>query len=341
MNLNIKRRHILETALQKGKLLGVRNPFYRDYLKESILPLITEDFSRGDITTEIIVKKDFLAHAEVIAKQKGIVAGLEEAEFFYSKFGIKAYSDVNDRDFVNSGDVLMKLSGKVKTLLKTERRIIDMISRMSGIATMTYNLRKIINDKIGIAATRKSLVPYLDKKAVYIGGGLTHRLALWDGILVKDNHIAAQKNFSSPVSEFASSLASGKSFFADIEKISPCVEVEVRSSKEAIKIIDDFKAYKEIAPKSKLVLIIMFDNMLPSDITNLIGKMRAPPVSEFATSSLARGGEHFASSILFEASGNITENNIKEYANTGVDLVSVGMLTHSVKGFDVSQKLKC
>ncbi len=205
------------------------------------------------------------------------------------------------------------MKGSVKSLLKTERKILDIIGRMSGIATMTFNLRKLVKGKVMIAATRKSLLGYPDKKAVFIGGGLTHRLALWDGVLLKDNHF-----------ELFGDRTIMEDTVEEVVKKNPKFPVvaEAKDENEALWLADVFGRLKN---EYGCVFVIMFDNLQPTAIRGTINKIKRINLYD---------------GILFEASGNITEKNIKDYADTGVDYVSVGALTHSVKAFDVSLRLK-
>jgi len=312
----MNREGIIFNALQRGNRLNISNKWYKEHLEQRVMPLINDDFDKGDITTDLLIKRDFPAKAVVYARQDGIIAGIEEVRFLYGKFGIEVANSVKDGIKAKSGDKLLELKGSVKTLFKIERRLLDILSRMSGIATMTCLLRQLVNNNISVSATRKTLFPYIDKKAVFIGGGLTHRLALWDGVLIKNNHIFCI--------DFG---LMDKSFFSMIDKQCSVVELETKDKDSAISLLRNFIKYRQANHDSDLVIIVMFDNMKPSDIKEGIDKIRGISKTEIADS------------VLFEASGNITEKNINEYAHTGIDVISVGMLTHSVKGFDLNQKI--
>jgi nicotinate-nucleotide pyrophosphorylase (carboxylating) len=302
----MSKENLLINALQRGNLLNIKNNFYREFLRQRFIPIIAEDF-KEDITSEQLLKKDILGKAEIIAKQVGVVAGIEETIFLCSEFGVNAFALINDGKIVGDNGIIMRLDGSTKTILKIERKILDIISRMSGIATMCYNIRKLIDDKIFISATRKTLLPYLDKKAIFIGGGLTHRLGLWDGVLIKDNHLEIVRKLKLNLEELLLSY---------VKLGVRAIEIEVSDERTTMEIIRTVNRVKGVS------FIIMFDNIIPAQIKKIIKSV----------------GD---TNVIFEASGNITEKNIKGYINTGVDVVSMGMLTHSVEAFDLSMDIKC
>jgi nicotinate-nucleotide pyrophosphorylase (carboxylating) len=186
---------------------------------------------------------------------------------------------------------------------------------MSGIATETKRLVDLIEDSgTKIAATRKTLWRYLDKKAVYVGGGLTHRLGLWDSILIKDNYLQAlrTKGESKPVEK---SLVKTAEFASKVDFI----EIEVANQEEALAAARKFKQLKLKKP-----CIIMLDNWNPNEIVQMTEKLRKARLYDY---------------VLLEASGNITPENIKEYAETGIDVISLGYLTHSARILDMSLEM--
>ncbi len=215
----------------KGKLLTVKNKFYREFLDELFNLLLKTDISKGDITSKKLFKKKLQVKAVIIAKQPGIIAGVEEITYLLNKYNIKTKIIKKDRGKVKKNNIILELKGNIKEILKLERTILNILQRMSGIATLTNNIVK--SSKVKIASTRKTLYSYLDKKAVYIGGALTHRLNLSDGILIKENHLKYAKPCKNAV-------------------------IEVSNTKQAIK----FAKYNPVA--------IMFDNMSPSTIKKTI-----------------------------------------------------------------------
>lgn len=218
----------IKKKYDKGSLLTVKNKFYRDFLENIFNLLLKTDISQGDVTSNKLFKDDFTVKAVIIAKANGIIAGAEEISYLLKKFKIETISK-KDGKSTRKGEIIMVLKGKIKTILKLERTILNILQRMSGIATFT----KKIKSKARIASTRKTLYSYLDKKAAYIGSGLTHRLNLNDGILVKENHLKYAK---------------------------PCKNaiIEVNNVKQALESVK----YKPIA--------IMFDNMSADQIKKSI-----------------------------------------------------------------------
>lgn len=278
----------------------------RKILEEKLRSILTEDLGKGDVTTMLLIPADSTAEAEVIARESGVIAGVEEAEVLAESLGLKVENLVSDGEEVKTGKVLMKISGKTRTILAAERTILNILSRMSGVATAT---RKLVNKlkrrklKTRVACTRK-VAPgllYFDKKAVLIGGGDTHRLCLDDMILIKDNHIAVVGSVEKAVKTAR-------------EKVSFSKKIEV----EVTRVEDALKAAKTGAD------IIMLDNFHPKQI-------------EKAVKTLKKSG--FYGKVLLEASGGITAKNILEFASTGVDVVSLGEITHSVKALNISLEI--
>ncbi|AEC51448.1 nicotinate-nucleotide pyrophosphorylase [Pyrococcus sp. NA2] len=269
-----------------------------DYL----LRFVWEDSPYGDVTSEAIIPKDMEARAIIIAKQDGIIAGVEEAELLFRHFGVNVNVRKRDGERVSKGDVIMELKGNARAILLVERTALNIMGRMSGIATETRKLvEKVrrINPKVRIAGTRKSLLRLIDKKAIFIGGGEMHRFSLSDAILIKDNHLALV-----PLEE---AIRRAKEF--SIYKV---VEVEVESLEDAI------KAAKAGAD------VIMLDNMEPEEIRRTVEELKRLGLRD---------------RVKIEVSGGITPENIEEYAKLDIDVISLGYLTHSVKNFDVSLEI--
>jgi nicotinate-nucleotide pyrophosphorylase (carboxylating) len=278
----------------------------RRLLEEKLLRLLADDVGEGDVTSAAIVCAECTAQAEVIVKADGIVAGVEEGAILAEALGLEVTVEVADGDKVEKGDVLMALSGDAATILTVERTLLNLMSRMSGIATATHNLIEKIRKahfKTRIAATRKSALGmlYFDKKAVVVGGGDSHRLHLDDMILIKDNHIVVAGSL-----ENAMKLAKKNASF------SKKIEVEVTKSADALKAT-------ELGAD-----VVMLDNFSPEQIKEAVGLLKK---------------EGLAGKVLLEASGGITSENLLEYAASGVDLISLGELTHSVKALDISLEI--
>ena len=278
----------------------------RELVKEKLLAFLKEDVGQADITSQLVIRQDALAQADVIAKDSGVVAGLEEAQILLQAMGLVGKSLVADGAVIKSGAALMHIEGNARDLLTVERTLLNIISRMSGIATKTRSLQDAASDanpSVKIVSTRK-VSPgclYFDKRAVMIGGGDSHRLHLDDLILIKDNHKALAGSIGEAVQR------------AKVGSFTKKIEVEVTSAEEAI----------EAAEAGADIL--MFDNMSPSLI-------------KAAVQLLERRG--MRKRLVLEASGGIDETNISEFARSGVDILSLGSLTHSVKTLDVSLEVR-
>jgi nicotinate-nucleotide pyrophosphorylase (carboxylating) len=277
----------------------------RRIVEERLRALLAEDVGEGDVTATAIIPAGCIVKAEVIAKADGIVAGLEEAAILAESMGLKVEAKTTDGNRVKNKQVLMVLSGDAQTILSVERTLLNLLSRMSGIATKTNSLSeqlKIAKVKARIAATRKSApgLLYFDKKAVAIGGGDPHRLHLDDMILIKDNHLAIVGSAEEAVKKAKTNTSFSKK-----------IEIEVTS------IQDTLKAAKAGAD------IIMLDNFSPKQ-------------AKEAGEQLHKAGY---TNVLLEVSGGITSETLLEYATAQVDIISMGELTHSVKSLDISLEM--
>jgi len=278
----------------------------RKILEEKLRQLLAEDIGLGDVTAAAVVPSGLTAEAAVNAKEAGTAAGVEEAVVLAEILGLNVQAEVADGDALRKGQVILKVSGDARTILSAERTLLNLISRMSGIATATKRLTEKLRKahaKAKIAATRKTALGllYFDKKAVLIGGGDPHRLNLGDMILVKDNHIAVAGSIKAAV-ESAKQNAS----------FSKKIEVEVA------RVAYVLKAAEAGAD------IIMFDNFSPEQIKETVELLK-------------KAG--FFGKILLEASGGITADNLLDYAAAQVDIISMGELTHSVRALDVSLEI--
>jgi len=278
----------------------------RELVKEKLLAFLKEDVGQADITSQLVVRQDALAQADIIAKENGVVAGLEEAQILLEAVGLTGKSLVTDGASVKASAILMHIEGNARDLLTVERTLLNIISRMSGIATKTRTLQDAAlnaNPSVKVVSTRK-VAPgclYFDKRAVMIGGGDPHRLHLDDLILIKDNHKALAGSTGEAVQR-----AKRGSFTKKIE-------VEVTSADEAI---EGAEAGADI---------LMFDNMSPSLIKAAVQLLERRAMRK---------------RLVLEASGGIDETNISEFARSGVDILSLGSLTHSVKALDVSLEVR-
>ena len=278
----------------------------RKVLEEKLKQLLAEDVGQGDVTSAAVVPAGLTVEAVVVAKEAGIVAGLEEITILAESLKLNVKTEVTDGEQIRSGQIIMKISGNAQIILSAERTMLNLLSRMSGIATATRRLTEKLRkakSTAKIAATRKTApgLGYFDKKAVLIGGGDPHRLRLDDMILVKDNHIAIAGSVESAVKRAKQNVSFSKK-----------IEVEVTSVADAL------------AAAETGADIIMLDNFSPKQIRE-------------AVEALKKAG--FFGKVLLEVSGGITAENLLEYASTQVNIISLGELTHSVKALDISLEI--
>jgi nicotinate-nucleotide pyrophosphorylase (carboxylating) len=272
-------------------------------VEEKLRRFLEEDLGQGDMTTALTIPEGTIVEAEVVANETGTVAGLEEALIFLESYGLKAETKVSDGVEVRPRTVLLKVTGDARTLLSLERVLLNLLSRMSGIATTTRRILRKVREAgytARVACTRKVApgLVYFDKKAVLVGGGDVHRLHLDDMILIKDNHIATVGNLEEAVKRVKQRASFSKK-----------IEVEVSSLKDALK-----------AAQAKAD-IIMLDNFVPSEIRRTLKALEK---------------RRLQNDVMIEASGGINEKNVLGFAATGADILSLGELTQSVKAMNIN-----
>jgi nicotinate-nucleotide pyrophosphorylase (carboxylating) len=268
-----------------------------------LLRFIEEDSPFGDLTSDAVTP-DCTCRAVIRAEQEGIIAGIGEASALFKHFGIIAGPGKQDGDTVIPHDIVLSLEGNVRGILLVERTALNIIGRMSGIATQTRKLAdKVspVNSRCRIAATRKTSPGFraLDKKAVKLGGGDPHRMSLSDGILIKDNHLV--------LVPLADSIRAAKAV-STFRKI----EVEVETPHDAL------TAANEGAD------IILLDNMTPHQVQDTLTILKRADLRDHVT---------------IELSGGIDEDTLLKYATLDVDVISMGALTHTVKNFSVTLEI--
>jgi len=273
---------------------------------EALKRFIEEDVRSGDLTTELTIPEDTTGLATIYAKERSVLAGIEEvaaiADFSGLTYEILAY----EGNWVDLQQPVMRLKGSAWTLLTVERVCLNIVQRMSGIATKVYNMvsaAKEGNPKVKVAATRKTTpgFRYFEKRAVVIGGGDPHRYALDDMVLIKNNHITAAGGVRAAVT-----VAREKVSFS--KKIS-CEARTLQEVQEAIGAGAD---------------IILLDNFKPKDVGGLIEVLKADGTRD---------------KVILEVSGGVNEQNIRDYARSGADVISSGALTHSYKSSDFNMLL--
>jgi nicotinate-nucleotide pyrophosphorylase (carboxylating) len=278
----------------------------RRILEEKLRKMLAEDIGQGDVTTALIVPENCVAEAKIVCKDSGIAAGIEEAKTLLESLGLKSEASVKDGEKIKAKQVLLKISGNARTILAVERTLLNILSRMSGIATVTRELVERVQKaglKTKVACTRKTApgLLYFDKKAVMIGGGDTHRLHLDDMVLIKDNHIAIAGSVEKAVKRVKATVSFSKK-----------VEIEVTS-------VEDALSAAEMG-----VDIVMLDNFSPQQIVKTVKLLK-------------KSGLY--GKVLLEASGGITTKNVIAFASTGVDIVSLGEITDSLKALDISLEI--
>ena len=309
------RSKLIEAAYQRGKELTVNNKFYLRWLEQFFDREYREDVGNRDQTSEALHIGDEKEEAFLKSKHSGVVGGVEEVSWFFRMRGLEVNVYVKYGDEVQKRETVLAVRGAEKEILATERIGLNVLQRMSGIATETRNLVELAKHyNARIAATRKTPLRYLDKKAVFLGGGLTHRFGLWDSILIKDNHLRAlEKRGIRDYIERAIDMAS-----VSREEIR-FLEIEATTQEEALRAADKFKHLKLEKP-----CIVMLDNMSPLEITQTIINLREKNLYDH---------------VLLEASGNISRKNIVKFAETEVDVISLGYITHSVVALDMSLEM--
>ena len=274
-------------------------------LEDKLIDLaFAEDIGDGDHTTLCCIPEDAMGKSHLLIKEDGILAGVEVAKKVFDRFDntMKVEVLIGDGAEVKKGDIAMVVTGKVRSLLQTERLMLNIMQRMSGIATMTHKyVEKLKGTKTHVLDTRKTTpgMRMLEKQAVKIGGGVNHRIGLFDMILLKDNHVDFAGGITNAIDRCHAYL---KEKNLDLK-----IELEVRNFDELNQVLTHGGVNR-----------IMLDNFSVADTKKAVELI---------------GGRYET-----ESSGGITFDTIRDYAECGVDFISVGALTHSVKGLDMSFK---
>jgi len=267
-------------------------------IKKELLRFISEDIQGGDITSVLLPKKKI--KAKIISRQEGVLAGVKFAGDVFRLKGCNVKIIKKDGAKLKSNQIILQISGNAGTVLSCERTALNLLSRMSGIATQTnFLVSKIrkINRKTKLYSTRKTApgLRFFDKEAIMIGGGHKHRMSLNDMVMIKDNHLLVTNSM--------------EGIIKNARKRHKHVEVEVENQRDAILAV------------SSGATIVMLDNFSPVQIKKTITVLQK---------------KKLRNKVKLEASGGINSKNISAYAKTGVDIISVGSITNSVKGLDLS-----
>jgi nicotinate-nucleotide pyrophosphorylase (carboxylating) len=268
------------------------------YIKSIVGASLFEDQAQKDITTDLLVNKNSITSAKIIANEDGIIGGLDFADEAFKQIDKKTKfkKKIQEGSFIKKGDIIAEIKGLTGSILKSERTAINFLGLISGIATKTHYYVNLVKEyKTKICCTRKTLptLRAIQKYAVTLGGGTNNRFNLFDEIFIKDNHISASQNIFDLVQNALRLNRSGKII---------TVEVDTLSQLETIQTLNFNR--------------LLLDNMKPDEIKKALSMVG----SKYET----------------EASGNINDKNILDYAKTGVNRISIGRLTHSPQNLDIS-----
>ncbi len=276
-------------------------------IENAIRSFLTEDLGYGDITTNVLVDSESRGEGRVVCKENAVIAGIEEALVLLELAGCQGTAKAHDGDHVKARTMILSVRGPARALLSVERTLLNLLSHMSGVATSAADLVSIAKresqGKVRIACTRKTIpgLRYFEKKAVELGGGDTHRLRLDDAVLIKDNHLALAGSITESIRKAKGTVSFTKK-----------IEVEVTTPDQAV------EAAKAGAD------IILLDNMTPKEVERSVAMLKT---------------ENIRDQVLLEASGGIRKENLASYARTGVDVISVGAITHSAPAIDLSMEI--
>jgi nicotinate-nucleotide pyrophosphorylase (carboxylating) len=282
--------------------------------------LLRVDLNPKDLTVAALEIQNKRTSAVVLARESGVAAGCAEFAFFAEPHGISIALEKSDGDSFQSGDTLLRLEGDQNKLLSLERVALNLLQRLCGIATLTRCLHERVTSRCPstrIVGTRKTVWGLLDKRAVHLGQGGTHRLGLGDAILIKNNHLA----LFSRREEDAVPQALARAWNHRAE--AAFIEIEVRGEGAALRAADCFRKLQKESGE-RYPCLLMLDNFEPREISSTLDSLRRERLWDY---------------VLIEASGGINQKNIESYADTGVDAISIGELTHSVQALDLCQRI--
>jgi nicotinate-nucleotide pyrophosphorylase (carboxylating) len=276
-------------------------------MRQDLAKMVYDDIGFEDITTCALIPPGLKVKGQIIAKEMGLIAGVELAVAIFTEFEVETDVMVVDGDKINNGQIIMEISGDPRSILSVERTVLNLLMRMSGIATLTRNIIEMVhsvNPNVLVAGTRKTTpgLQFFEKNAIRSGGGDTHRYRLDDSVLIKDNHLAL-------VGGVEEAISRARKYVSFTKKI----EIEVETLEEAL-----------LAARARAD-IIMLDNMDPIKVADVLEALER---------------ENLRDKIIVEVSGGINLDNIIQYANKGVDVISTGYITHSARSLDLSLDLE-
>ena len=275
------------------------------FLDKIIEYMLSEDGGFGDITSNAVVEEGKIVNGHIKSKDNGILAGIDIIRELFEEYGVKVTFWLKDGTRISENDVLMSFKGDARTILLLERTALNLIMRMSGVATVAGHYVNLVEGhNVRIAGTRKTspAIGKFDKFALTVGGADTHRFSLDDMVLIKDNHIAA---CGTPLE----ALLKAK----DNVSFSKKIEIEVESLDDAVDCVKNGAD------------IVMLDNMGPKDVDDVINELKKLNIRQ---------------NSLIEVSGGITDETVIDYARLGVDIISIGAMTHSSRSLNFSLKIE-
>jgi nicotinate-nucleotide pyrophosphorylase (carboxylating) len=275
-------------------------------VENDLMHMIYQDIGFEDLTTKALIPPDMEIKAQITCKEDGVVAGVDLVSSIFRKFALLVSLKKQDGEKVNARDMVMGIEGNAQALLSLERTALNLLMRMSGIATLTSQMLEkavSVNPDVILAGTRKTTpgMQFFEKDAIRCGGGDTHRYRLDDCVLIKDNHLAL-------VGDVELAVEKARKYASFTKKI----EIEVETLEDAVKAV---KAGADI---------VMLDNMGSDDIKNVLATLESLKLRK---------------KVLIEVSGGINPDNIVEYSKTGIDIISTGYLTHSARALDISLEI--
>ena len=321
--MNATREQRVERAFFLGAKLTLENPAYRHAVRTLTEALSDADSDSADLTVKALGISSRHACAVIVARQPGVAAGLQEFGSMLEGSGLSLTFHKRDGDAIQPGDALLHMEGEEAKLLSLERVGLNLLQRMCGIATAARRLQQRASkySAVRIVGTRKTPWGLLDKRALHVGGCGTHRLGLGDAILIKNNHLALfagrEEDAAPPAIERAWEFRNESVF----------IQVEVRGKEAARAAGQTFRRLREAASAGgdgDYPCLLMLDNVAPGGIADILEMLRA---------------ENLWEHVLVEASGGISDATLDGYAATGVDAISIGALTHSVRALDLGQKI--
>lgn len=289
--------------------LTIHNTAYLKVLEVYVWQAYKLDQPFLDVSTKAFLgRKSYSAIARIQANEEGVLAGIQEAEWFLQKLGLKLLRTKKDGSWLKKNDVVLEFQGKASVILGAERTLLNLLQRMSGVATKTKKLAAKMPKGVRLLATRKTLWGLLDKRAVSLGGGATHRLNLSDAILIKENHIALSSNFKK-------SLKNAFKKSANVRFL----ELELESVREVEVFLNLYPSLEKLLREGDGI-VVMLDNFTPAQVKRVIQPLRK-------------------AGIFVELSGGINERTVHRYHIGGIFAISSGSITTQANNLDMSLQI--